>query len=347
MAMIVPSVSRTGARARSRPATGRRTAANAPAASPPGARREAQAHLDQTGVDRRDGTWRDPRAGRLVFADWVARWEGTNVHLRPSSQARDDSYLRNHVLPRFGPMRLDAIRVLDVREWVAQLNAKGLAPATVHKAYETLSKVLRSAVEPDLLAQSPCRNVDLPRIERDEMRFLAPVEVAALADSIDPRYRTMILVAAYGGLRLGEVAGLRRAQVDLDKQSVRVIENAVEVHGHIVRGFPKTRAGRRTIPLPPIRGHRPRQSPRRLHRRSPGCAGVRWCPRWHPSRRRLADSLLDASRTRRRRQSPTSPRSAPHRRGPVDRSRRQPETGRRLGRTHLRRRRPRPLRPPL
>jgi integrase len=214
-------------------------------------KREAQAHLDQVGVDRRAGTWRDPRAGRVPLAEWVVQWESTTVHLRASSRARDESYLRNHVLPRFGGMRLDAIGVLDVRRWVADLSARGLAPATVHKAYQTLSKVLRSAVDAGLLAQSPCRRIELPRIEREEMRFLAPVEIAQLADAIDARYRALVLVASYCGLRIGELAGLRRAHVDLDAGTIRVIENAVEVHGRLVRGAPKTKAGRRTVPVAP------------------------------------------------------------------------------------------------
>jgi integrase len=40
-------------------------------------------------------------------------------------------------------------------------------------------------------------------------------QVAALADAIDPRYRALVLVAAYGGLRWGELVGLRRQRVDL------------------------------------------------------------------------------------------------------------------------------------
>jgi integrase len=212
-------------------------------------KREAQAYLDRVGVDRRAGTWHDPRAGRIPLAEWVTQWEATTVHLRPSSRARDEAYLRNHVLPRFGPMRLDAIGVLGVREWVADLSRSGLAPATVHKAYQTLSKVLRGAVDAGLLAQTPCRRIELPRIEREEMRFLAPIEVARLAGAIDPRYRSLVLVACYGGLRLGELAGLRRPQVDFNARTIRVVENAVEVHGHIVRGAPKTKAGRRTVPI--------------------------------------------------------------------------------------------------
>jgi integrase len=148
-------------------------------------------------------------------------------------------------------MRLDAIGVLDVRHWVADLSASGLAPATVQKAYQTLSKVLRGAVDAGLLAQTPCRRIELPRIEREETRFLAPAEIAQLADAIDARYGALVLVASYCGLRIGELAGLRRAQVDLEAHTIRVIENAVEVHGHLVRGAPKTKAGRRTVPVAP------------------------------------------------------------------------------------------------
>ncbi|MGI8755295.1 MAG: site-specific integrase, partial [Acidimicrobiales bacterium] len=110
---------------------------------------------------------------------------------------------------------------------------------------------LRTLAPQRASAQSPCRGVDLPRIERDEMRFLTPSEIGQLAEAIDPRYQALILLASYGGLQLGELAGLRRAQVDPDQETVRVIENAVEVRGHIVRGAPKTRAGRRTVPLAP------------------------------------------------------------------------------------------------
>ena len=54
-------------------------------------KREARAYLDQVGVDRHGGTWHDPRAGRIPLADWVAQWEATTVHLRPSSRARRTS----------------------------------------------------------------------------------------------------------------------------------------------------------------------------------------------------------------------------------------------------------------
>jgi integrase len=77
----------------------------------------------------------------------------------------------------------------------------------VQKAYQTLSKVLRAAVDADLIADTPCRRIPLPRVEREEMRFLSPAEILALADVIAPRYRALMLFDAYCGLRLSELAG--------------------------------------------------------------------------------------------------------------------------------------------
>lgn len=88
------------------------------------------------------------------------------------------------------------------------------------------------------------------KITLEEMRFLNPAEVARLADAIDSRYRALVLLGAYGGLRMGELAGLRRGRVDLLCGTVDVAEIVVEVHGQLYTGPPKTRAGRRTVGLP-------------------------------------------------------------------------------------------------
>ena len=67
---------------------------------------------------------------------------------------------------------------------------------------------------------------------------------------IAPRYRVLVLVAAYGGLRVGELGGLRRGRVDLLRGMVEVAEIVAEVGGVLRFGPPKTRAGRRSVGLP-------------------------------------------------------------------------------------------------
>jgi integrase len=196
------------------------------------------------------GDWTDPQLARRRYGGWLVQWQGTERNLRPSTRARDDAYLRNYVLPRFGDVSLGAIEQLDVRTWVAELSTRGLAPATVKKAYQLLAKTMQSAVDSGLIPRTPCRGIALPRVEAEEMRFLTPQQVARLADAIEPRYRALVLLGAYGGLRIGELAGLRPARVDLLRGRVEVAEILVEVRGTIHVGPPKTRASRRTVGLP-------------------------------------------------------------------------------------------------
>ena len=202
------------------------------------------------GADLVRGQWIDPKGGKTVFDEWAQRVAASSVDLRPSTRARDASYYKNHVKPTFGKMRLGAIDHITVREWVAELSASGLAPATVHKCHQVLAKIMRAAVDAGLILASPCERQPLPRIEREEMRFLGPQQIALLAGVIDERYRPLVLVSAYGGLRAGELFGLRRGRVDLLRGRVDVAETLVEVRGHHHFGPPKTRAGHRSVPLP-------------------------------------------------------------------------------------------------
>jgi len=71
-----------------------------------------------------------------------------------------------------------------------------------------------------------------------------------LTDAMDPRYRTVVLLAAYGGLRAGELFGLAAKRVDVLHRRITIAETVVDVGGHLHFGPPKTRAGHRIVPLP-------------------------------------------------------------------------------------------------
>jgi integrase len=66
------------------------------------------------------------------------------------------------------------------------------------------------------------------------------------------RYRALILVAGFSGLRWAELVGLRRRHVDLAGARLHVVEQAAEVKGKIIVGPPKTEAGRRVVTLPAV-----------------------------------------------------------------------------------------------
>jgi hypothetical protein len=80
--------------------------------------------------------------------------------------------------------------------------------------------------------------------------FLTAVEVAKLADTIDQRYRGMVLLGCWGGLRFGKQVGLRVRCVNPLHGTVLVERAVVEVAGRQLQGPPKTAAGRRTERAP-------------------------------------------------------------------------------------------------
>jgi integrase len=142
------------------------------------------------------------------------------------------------------------VQPVAVQQWVAELNAAGYAPATIRKAYEILGRIFTVAVESRLLPRSPCQGVKLPRIEQTEKRFLSPAEIENLAVTIHPRFRALVITAAYSGARFGELAGLGRQHYEPLKRTIRIERNLTEVRGQLAFGETKTRAARRTVPIP-------------------------------------------------------------------------------------------------
>ena len=136
-----------------------------------------------------------------------------------------------------------------MREWLAGLVGGGLSAKRARKAHQVLAQVLDAAVDGGKLARNVAAGVKLPKVQRREMHFLDAVQVEQLADAIDPRYPTLVRVAAYTGLRPCELVALRVGRLDLLRGTVRVTEAAPEVAGRLEWGGVKTHEAR-TVRLP-------------------------------------------------------------------------------------------------
>ena len=211
---------------------------------------DAERRKAELEVQLASGSWRDPRRGDIDLSVWASDWVLTRHDLRASTLARLQMTMSGQVLPRFGTTPLVKITNAEVRRRVAELLTGGLSPATVRKAVFALRQCLSAAVADGRLLMNPALDVPLPSERLKPPRFLSQDEVELLAESMPDRYRALVLVGAYAGLRWGEAAGLTRANVDVLRSRVRVMSTAVEVRGHVTLGNePKTRRSRRTIPL--------------------------------------------------------------------------------------------------
>ena len=76
---------------------------------------DANAVKSQVETDLRRGVWIDPAFGRVTFEAFVeASFRPTRIGLEPTTNSRDESYLRTHILPVFGHLPIALNRLPDV-----------------------------------------------------------------------------------------------------------------------------------------------------------------------------------------------------------------------------------------
>lgn len=213
---------------------------------------DADSFLAATRADLERGTWHDPTAGEVTLVNYSKRWLSDRPNLRPRTGELYAGLLRLHILPVLGDIPLARLTTPAVRSWRADLIRAGHpGPSTIAKSYRLLHAICATAVEDSLVPKNPC-TLKGAAVERPLERPIATIgQVYALANQIEPRYRAMILVATFCGLRLGELRALRRRHLDLAHRKVSVVEQYQQLSdGTLVLGPPKTDAGRRTVAIP-------------------------------------------------------------------------------------------------
>jgi integrase len=188
-----------------------------------GSKAEAHDWLLDMQHSAKTGTFIDPAASARTLGNVVAEWRGTWTDLEPKTKAGYESILNKHVLPRFGAARLSAITPDAVQRMVNDLAADH-APNTVRRVYTVLRSILALAVRRRYLATNAAEGVRLPKkAPRNQHRlYLSAPDVRTLAEAMPDRYRVAVYVAAYCGLRAGELWALRRRDVDLQHGELHV-----------------------------------------------------------------------------------------------------------------------------
>ena len=185
----------------------------------------------------------------VIFGPYAESWLATR-ELKPRSREEYRRTLATHILPAFEAARLDAISPARVRAWYATLDPERRT-ARAH-AYGLLRTILATAVADDLIDANPCRirGAGTARTQHAP-RPATLAELTAIHDAMPDRYKAAVLMAAWLGLRFGELTELRRSDVDLAAKVVRVRRAVTRVGSEFVVGTPKSRAGIRDVAIPP------------------------------------------------------------------------------------------------
>jgi integrase len=164
------------------------------------------------------------------FSDYADTWLAgyATAALKWSTVESNQYELANHLKPRFGAKRLNEITRAEVKQFMHDSLAKGLAPATVRKFLAYLSNILNQALDDEIIKENPTRRLfglipkkdrksDINPLKREELRVFLDK-----ARELYPRYYPFFLCAARTGMRLGELLALECGAVDFNGRFIEV-----------------------------------------------------------------------------------------------------------------------------
>lgn len=222
-----------------------------------GYRAEADAWVESKRKEIYRETWTadDDKPERITFGAYAAGWlAGRQVAGRPIKARTREHYqaiLDDHLIDTFGNRQLAAIKPKDVREWYSETLTD--RPTMRSHAYSLLRTIMGSAVNDELIDANPCRIVGAGRAKRvHKIRPASVEELATVTEKMPERLRLMVTLASWCALRFGETIELKRGDIDLSHEVIRIRRAAVRTKaGTFEVTTPKSDAGVRDVAIPP------------------------------------------------------------------------------------------------
>jgi integrase len=188
---------------------------------------------------------------------WLKVWlEEYTSSVKPGTAITYESNVRLHIVPALGAMKLSEIRTHDIQSFINNLHrgSKALSPKMVKNIHGTLHKALDVAAKIEYLRGNPANNIELPRIEREEIKPLAGDQIDAFTQKIKGTpCEALFYTALYSGMRLSELLGLQWRCVDFDTGTIRIDKQLLMKRGKgTERELGPTKNGKtRTIKVAP------------------------------------------------------------------------------------------------
>jgi len=217
---------------------------------------------------------------KMTLGEYLDYWlENYARHnLRATTLRMYTNAIRLHIKPALGNIPLQKLTAARLQSFYSERLRAGrtdgrgsqLAAKTVKDFHVILHKSLQQAVRWQLVGRNVTDTVDPPHVSRAEMRIWDHETVRQfLTYSEHDHYSPLWLVAIMTGLRRGELLGLKWDDIDLERGTLAVRRNLVEIGSTLYWQEPKTAKGRRVVDLPQVcivalKAHRTKQLERRL-----------------------------------------------------------------------------------
>jgi integrase len=227
-------------------------------------KKQADAFAATASVEVREGTHVADSASATVKEAgelWIKRSEQNGLERGSIVQYRQ--HLDLHINPLLGTTLLSRLAVPAIRAFEDQMIDGGRSASMVRKVLVSLGSLLADAQERGLVIRNAVREKSrakqkgkdkrLEKRQKGKLRIGVDIpsreEVKAIVTVLDGKWRPLLLTAIFTGLRASEIRGLRWLDVDIEKREIHVRQRADRFNQI---GRPKSEAGERTVPIPPL-----------------------------------------------------------------------------------------------
>lgn len=185
--------------------------------------------------------------GNVRMKAWMGKWLKLNKsRLSPSTYVSYKIYVDVHFAPEFGSLKLDQINEMHIKQYMSD-KLETLSPTTVRKHMLILRRILYDALK----YKSPFQDIEIPKNEEHKPHVLTDDEFLVIHEAVKgTRDELMILLAAWCGLRRGEIFALKWNDIDWDDKTIRIDESRTITTDGYIDKKPKSKNGLRTIAVP-------------------------------------------------------------------------------------------------
>lgn len=177
--------------------------------------------------------------------------------LKPRTRIGYESSFANYIEPKLGKTAVRDLNPATVRSWFSGLGTSN--PVRNGHAYGLLNMICNTAIKDGLLQSNPCQ-IERAMNPKTKRVPIVPtiVELEAIADKLGSdarteRFRALVLISAWCGLRYGEVAELRRRDFDSACAVVTVGRGVTHRSGQCIIDTPKDGKPAKVVIPPHIR----------------------------------------------------------------------------------------------